>query len=231
MINKSLFYVSSKEVYNVQHEVVDYGCYKDYILIKNVGYLGNKKSKFLDVNVTSGEEIERISKSRTIQKIKELVLCNEFEYFYTQTLKDNRYDLENFKKSIHKKFKAYKRINKNFIFLIIYEKHKDGAFHLHGLIGGVGNDLYVNNNGYYSLAFFEDLGFNSISAIKDKEKTSSYITKYISKDITKTDSNMSYFHSRGLKFARRLKFDDFDYSSLSFCYENEFIKIYKEKKQ
>lgn len=231
MTNNNLFYVSSKQVFTEQFEVVDYGCYKDYILLKSARCGGFEDKEKLDIKITDDEEIERISKSRTKQKIKELALCNDFKYFYTQTLKDNRYDLENFKKVIQEKFKAYKRKNKDFIYIIIYEKHKDGAFHLHGLIGGVGNDLYINNNGYYSLAFFEELGFNSISAIKDKEKTSSYITKYITKDIIKTDSNMSYFHSKGLKFAKRTKFDDFNYSNLDLTFENDYIKIYKEKKQ
>lgn len=228
---KKSFYVSSNQVYREQYQVVDYGIYKEFILLKNARSKGYEERKKSCIKVTDDDEIERISKSRTKQKIKELALCNDFKYFYTQTLKDNRYDLESFKKAIQEKFKAYKRKNEDFIYLVIYERHKDGAFHLHGLIGGVGNDLYENHNGYYSLAFFEDIGYNSISAIKDKVKVSSYITKYLTKDIVKTDSKMSYFHSRDLKFARRLKFDDFDYSNLELSYENDFIKIFKEKKQ
>ena len=172
MIKKNLFYVSSNQVFRERFEIVDYGCYKDYILLKNSRFEGYEEKEKLAIKITDDDEIERVSKSRIKQKIKELALCNNFEFFYTQTLKDNRYDLENFKKSIREKFKAYKRKNKDFIYLIIYEKHKDGAFHLHGLIGGVGNDLYINNYGYYSLAFFECLGFNSISVIKDIKKTS-----------------------------------------------------------
>lgn len=223
---KKQFYVSSNQE---QYEVVNYnGIYKEYIVIKNAS-CGRKSNnlKLVDTS-TDIEEVERISKSRIRQKIKELALCNDFEYFFTQTLKDNRYDLENFKKNIQAKFKAYKRKNKDFIFLIIYEKHKDGAFHLHGLVGGLGNDLHINDNGYYSLSFFEELGYNSLSAIKDKLKVSHYITKYLSKDPVKTDSNVSYFHSRGLKFAKRFYIDDLDTSFLKKSFENDYIVKFKE---
>ena len=166
-----------------------------FLLAEKVGFeeIGeNEKKK------TDKKEVERVSVSRIKSKIKDLAECNEFTFFFTQTLKYNRYDLNCFKKEIQRKFKAYKRKNKDFIYLIIYEKHKDGAFHLHGLVGGIGEDFYINNNNYLSLAFFEDLGYNSLSKIKDKLKISNYITKYITKDFEKTDTGYSYFHSKSL---------------------------------
>ena len=118
-------------------------------------------------------------------------------------VENNRYDLNEFKLLIQKKFKAYKRKNSDFKYLIIFEKHKDGAYHLHGLVSGLGQDVYTNSNNYLSLAFFEDLGFNSLSKVRDNIKVSHYITKYISKNIEKTSSGYSYFHSQGLKKAKR----------------------------
>ena len=146
------FYFSQSQVYKESYLVVDYGLYKDYIILKNKRQKGfeiceEKKER----KNTDEEEILRISKSRIKSKIRELALCNDFKYFYTQTLKENRYDLDEFVHQIKKRFKAYKRKNKNFIYLIIFEKHKDGAYHLHGLVGGLGIDLYENKNGYLSL--------------------------------------------------------------------------------
>jgi len=156
-------------------------------------------------------------------------LCNDFEFFYTQTLKNNRDDLDLFVQNIQKHFKAYKRKNPNFIYLIIYEKHKDGNnYHLHGLVGGLGLDLYVNDNGYYSLKDFEDLGYNSISKIQDKLKVSNYITKYLTKDFVKTSKGSTYFRSNGLNLAKRIIIDDLCLDNLKLKYENEFVKIYKE---
>lgn len=227
---KKQFYVSQNQVYKEAYLVVDYGLYKDYIILKN------KKEKGFEIceekkesKKTDQEEIARVSNSRIKSKIKELALCNDFEYFYTQTLKENRYDLDEFVQQIKKRFKAYKRKNKDFIYLIIFEKHKDGAYHLHGLVGGLGIDVYKNQNGYLSLYDFEELGFNSLSKIKDKIKVSSYITKYITKDFVKTSSGYSYFHSKDLNFARRFYLDDVDTTKLKLSFESEFIKIYKEQ--
>ena len=86
-----------------------------------------------DINKTSAEEIKRISLSRTKKNILEIALCNSFEYFVTLTVKLNnvRYDLELAQFELKKLLKAYKRKYKNFKFIIITEKHKDGAYHFH----------------------------------------------------------------------------------------------------
>lgn len=226
---KKQFYVSQNQVYKEAYLVVDYGLYKDYIILKNKREKGFEICEEKKMKKTDQEEILRVSNSRIKSKIKELALCNDFKYFYTQTLKENRYDLDEFVQQIKKRFKAYKRKNKDFIYLIIFEKHKDGAYHLHGLVGGLGIDLHKNNNGYLSLYDFEELGFNSLSEIKDKIKVSSYITKYITKDFVKTSSGYSYFHSKDLNFAKRFYLDDFDFSTLKLEFENDFVKIFRKK--
>jgi len=173
---------------------------------------------------TIKSEVERISTSRIKAKIKDFSECNDFQFFYTQTISQNRFNLEDFKDTMQKKFKAYKRKNKDFIYLIIFEKHKNGAFHLHGLIGGVNtSDLYINNNGYLSLKFFDDIGFNSISKIKDKMKISNYILKYITKDFQKTDSGYSYFHSKNLKVPICEIISSIP-SNARIIFENDYIK-------
>lgn len=233
---KNGFYVSSHDLFKEQFQEVDYGVLKQYVLIRGVrqkGYKVDMKKKD-----TTEHEKERREQLRIKGKIKELAMCNDFEYFYTQTLNDNRYDLDNFVDEIKKRFKAYKRKNENFIYLIIYEKHKDGAYHLHGLVGGLGIDVYKNKNGFLSLACLEDLGFNSLKKIGrtdiDKIKVSNYITKYITKDFLKTSTGFSYFHSKGLKTAKRKVFQPETFNHiidyLELKYENDFIKIYEEKK-
>lgn len=189
-------------------------------LAGKVGFeeIGEKQNK-----KTNKDEINRIIASRVISKIKDLAECNNFQFFFTQTLKDNRYDLNCFKKEIQRKFKAYKRKNKDFIYLIIYEKHKNGAFHLHGLVGGIGDDFYINDNGYLSLKFFEDLGFNSLSKIKDKIRVSNYIIKYMTKNLEKTETGYSYFHSKNLNvpFVERVKHLP---KNCKLVFENDYLK-------
>ena len=227
------FYVSKTLVYKENIQVVDYGVYKDYILLKSKREKGFEELEEKKKEKTEQKEIQRIEQSRAKRIIKELALCNPFEFFYTQTLKQNRYDLDNFIKEIQKMFKAYKRKNKNFIYLIIYEKHEDGAYHLHGLVGGLGLDVYTNDNGYLSLADLEVLGFNSLKRLgttaEDKAKVANYITKYITKDFLKTLKGSTYFRSNGLKTAKRTVIDDIDFTKLDLKYENDFVKIFKEK--
>ena len=52
-------------------------------------------------------EVERVSISRIKSKVKDYAECNNFQYFYTQTIKNDRFNLDNFKSIIQKKFKAY----------------------------------------------------------------------------------------------------------------------------
>lgn len=217
------FIYNNFQVVNEKHYIKHYLNFSEIILLKSCKLPGfeciNKKH-------TSSFEISRISSSRIKSKIRDYALMNDFQFFYTQTINSNfdRFNLEEFKKLILKKFKAYKRINKDFIYLIIFEKHKNGAYHLHGLIGNVGVDLHKNSNGYDTLEFFTDIGFNSLSKIKDKDRVANYILKYISKDISKTNSGYSYFHSKGLKLPTKdeIYVDNFD--SLQLVYENSYLK-------
>ena len=88
----------------------------------------NKKNSFIDVN---SEEIKRQSLSRTKRNIRELALCNDFEYFATFTVnseKCDRYVLNDVQDKLKKVLHKIKRNNKDFSFLIITEKHKDRCF-------------------------------------------------------------------------------------------------------
>lgn len=99
---------------------------------RNSGFEEDKQISFTPK--TEKEEIDRVSISRTRRNIRELALCNDFEYFATFTLDPNkcdRYSLTECQELLRKKLKALKRKNKNFAYLFITEKHKDGAFHFH----------------------------------------------------------------------------------------------------
>ena len=107
-----MFY-SKNCVYKEQFIKVDYNKdYSEFVLIRSCrlpGYEEVNKNKLK----TDKNEIERIEVSRIKSKIKEYALCNDFEYFFTQTLNNNynRYDLNDFKSLIQKKFKEKKKKN------------------------------------------------------------------------------------------------------------------------
>lgn len=181
---------------------------------------------------TTKEEIERISLSRTKKNIKEIALCNNFEYFVTFTVNSlncNRYSLEECQKKLKSILKAYKRKHSDFYYLIITEKHKDGAYHFHGLCKGFG-DLYINKNNYLSSSFFDKLGFNSFSKINDYIKCCNYITKYISKDCIRNDKRQIYICSRGLKRAFKKELNIDNDSQIRWDFTNDFCCIKNIKK-
>lgn len=212
------------------------------------GFEENVKGDNLFIDVNS-EEVQRTSLSRTKKNIREIALCNNFEYFCTFTVNSNkcdRYSLTDCQNNLKKILHKIKRINKDLAYIIITEKHKDNAYHFHGLIKGLNDFLYINDNGYFSCKYFDELGFNSFSLIKDYSKCCNYITKYITKDCVKNEHNQIYISSRGLKKATREELplinfkpsfsndfcDILDFSLDKLSYDEKidfFYKLQKEK--
>lgn len=176
---------------------------------------------------TDKEEVDRISLSRTRRNIRELALCNDFEYFCTMTVnssKCDRYSLDEVQDNLRKCLRNIRNNSESFKYLIITEKHKDGAFHFHGLMSGV-SDLYINKYGYMSNSKLDILGFNSFSKIKSIEKVANYILKYISKDCVKNSKNQVYISSRGLKKAERTQLNTNIKNDIKFSFSNDFSDL------
>lgn len=179
------------------------------------------------ITKTDKEEVNRISLSRTRRNIRELALCNDFEYFCTITVnsvKCDRYSLDEVQDNLRKCLRNIRNNSDNFKYLIITEKHKDGAFHFHGLMSGV-SDLYINKYGYMSNSKLDVLGFNSFSIIKSIDKVANYILKYISKDCVKNSKNQVYISSRGLKKAERTELNTNIKNDIKFSFCNDFVSI------
>lgn len=179
------------------------------------------------IKKTDKEEVERISLSRTRRNIRELALCNDFEYFCTLTVnssKCDRYSLDEVQDTLRKCLRNIRNNSDNFKYLIITEKHKDGAFHFHGLMSGV-SDLYINKFGYMSCFKLDVLGFNSFSKIESLQKVANYILKYITKDCVKNSKNQVYISSRGLKKAERSELNTNINNDIEFTYSNDFVDI------
>lgn len=190
-----------------------------------------EKKEKNDNTKTIKEEIDRIEISRAKRMIKEYALCNNFEYFVTLTLNSelcDRFSLSAAQEKLNKCLRAIKRKNKDFAYILITEKHKDGAFHFHGLMKNL-TDLYENEYGYLSCSLFDkNLGFCSLSPIKDYTKCCNYITKYITKECIKNDKGTIYMCSRGLSRASVTKIEPIDFSKfapLKKYFFNDFCKI------
>lgn len=185
------------------------------------------KDNFIIPQVENAESL-RCSLSRTKKRIRELALTNDFRYFVTLTINSNscdRYSLSQCQDLIKKKMKAYKRKYNDLAYIFITEKHKDGAFHFHGLMKGLSDsDIYENNFGYLSSHFFDSIGYNSFSIIKNYNKTCNYILKYITKDCIKNDNNQIYFRSRNLKEPLHYEIAPLPYS-FEWKFSNDYVDI------
>lgn len=198
------------------------------IVISKSDYIPEHKEKSDYIAPSDNYLSELSSISRSKRMIREIALCNDFQYFFTATVNSelcDRFSLSDCQTRIRKIMKSIKRKHEDFIYLFITEMHKDGAYHFHGLCSNL--DLYTNKYGYLSSSYFDKLGFNSFSIIKDKQKVSNYITKYITKQCVKNEAGSVYFCSRGLKRATSYEIAPIDLDKKIFPYwSNEYIKIF-----
>lgn len=153
--------------------------------------------------------------SRAKSTVRELGLCNDWDYFVTLTIssdKHNRYDLELYRKKLSEFIHNYNRRCPDEFkvkFLLVPEKHKDGAWHMHGLIKGIKQkDLLYNDNGYLDWKQYHDkFGYISLDLLREKDKATSYILKYITKETEKNVTELNahlYYCSKGLNRATKL---------------------------
>lgn len=150
------------------------------------------------------------SLSRTKSCVLELALCNHWDWFVTLTLdpgKFDRFDLPLWRKTFAQWVRNYNRLhNTHIAYLLIPERHKDGAWHMHGLLSGLPDGmLVVNDYGYMDWpAYARKFGYISMGKVRDRERVSKYITKYITKDMAGRAAELHahlYYASKGLKRA------------------------------
>lgn len=153
--------------------------------------------------------------SRAKARVNELALCNDWEYFITLTIDKSKYDRYNLK-AYYRDFSEFihnlnrrRPVERKITYLLIPETHEDGAWHMHGLFNGLcENDFYINQNGYFSWDKYDKkFGYISLDHIKDKDRTASYIVKYITKDVGRNVTELGchlYYASKNLKTAELL---------------------------
>jgi len=130
--------------------------------------------------------------SRSKSRVLELALCNPWQYFVTLTIsadKQDRNAIAEYIKALGIWISNYNRkYNCKLAYILIPEQHKDGAWHLHGLFNGVAPEsLIINEHGYLDMPYYKNrFGFISLDKIKNKQKCSTYISKYITKQYEQT---------------------------------------------
>ena len=185
-------------------------------------------------SVNDEKLLESISRAKN--KIHEYGLCNNWDYFVTLTIDANkfdRYDLKSFYKIFSQWLRNYqKKHNLKIDYILIPEQHKDAAWHMHGFISGLPLDhLTVNQYGYYDWdAYRNKFGYISFdNKIRDKEKISSYLLKYVGKgfgvNIKELNAKL-YYCSKGLKTAEIIKKGTIS-ANIVPDFSNDYVEVKK----
>lgn len=188
---------------------------------------------------------------RAKSKVYELALCNPFTHFCTLTFSPdkvkNRFDLEGCMKAFCKWLNNYntRKAGGSVRYLLIPEPHKDGAWHLHGLVYGIPEsdlrafqfsdhlphairkELSQGNQVFQWLSYDKKYGFCTLAPIRSREAVCKYITKYITKDLDSSVKSLNahlYYRSQGLR-QKELLFSAAECNLTDPDYEGVYSKI------
>jgi len=151
---------------------------------------------------TTEQSVER-SLRRSKTTISDIILSNDFDMFITFTFKNNRQDISKCKSRMSSWINRTRVKYGSFHYIIVPEFHKDGeSLHFHMLAAGMKAPLKdsgtkINGRTAYNLTTYT-IGFNSVVKIDDKRKVSSYVKKYITKEMPQFNGKKRYWCSTGL---------------------------------
>ncbi len=226
------------QVYNIKH--IEYLNKEEYRLYEIPFTVGRSTSSVkTEYEEIDGKQINKLtgkertkesiehsnitSLNRTKQKIYDYAFSNDWSngWFITLTFDkekvESRYDYDICYKRINTFLKVLKRNNSDAKYLFVPERHKDGAWHFHGIITDCDN-LKLDDSGKFakgkkiydhevkgSKKIFNvntrnwKYGFTTATKVEDTNKVSSYITKYITKDLIKnSEGKHRYIYSKNL---------------------------------
>lgn len=196
---------------NVESRIYHYGDYVKVIWFKNgIHHFTERAERDCDDDLPVFVNDEKLANniSRARSRVLEIALCNPWEWFCTLTIdgeKQDRSDLDGFIRDLgvwignfNKKYRCSMK------YILVPELHKDGvSWHMHGLLHNVPDEALVRNEfGYLDIPYYRNrFGYISLSAVKDHERVSRYITKYISKSMSSRVADKAkhlFYSSKGL---------------------------------
>lgn len=160
-----------------------------------------------------------VSRARSV--VYELAICNDWEWFVTLTLDRAKYDrfaLDAWRRDLAQWIRNQRRLHGVALdYLLIPERHQDGAWHMHGFLRGVPpGDLApfvpgihpqrLVDAGYLNWKKMADkFGFCSLGRIRQQRAAAGYVLKYVAKGLSSRLGDVGdhlYFASRGLDRAK-----------------------------
>jgi hypothetical protein len=179
------------------------------------------------------------SLKRSKNRIYDISRANNWDWFITLTLnqdKVDRYDYDDCVNKVRKWFNNMKnRCETDLKYLLVPEQHKDGAFHFHGLLKDAQGLEFINSGKkdaqgreIYNIGKYK-LGWTTATAVDKQEGVTKYITKYTTKSLTENIfGKRKYLNSRNLNMPKEttqiLDNKDFTFLHDRLIEECEFFK-------
>lgn len=178
--------------------------YYDLSVISNTHDFKQSEIYKKDQGYTSArKKIDNQKRARS--EVFDICRSNCFDYFVTLTIDPKQCDSFDYDSSVQevRKFTKWLTLHKC-SYVIVPEQHSSGRWHFHGLIkGSLQLEQAFNYNtgrpidGVYNIKNYK-LGFSTVSCIKDQAKVSTYVVKYLSKDLSVPKGRKRYWCSSGL---------------------------------
>lgn len=231
-----------------QYEVTRFLYNRETVDLDNCG--GSRSPK---KNKDSERDSANLSRAR--RAVMEYVACNDWQYFVTLTLSSS-YDREGlaaWRESFTHWLRNLRRGGREIKYCFVPERHKEGGWHMHGVISGllpadvvsftaadIGSSetaadvkqrtaAALNGKGYKCWrAYSERYGYCSCAPVRDRQACARYITKYITKDMAAgvLDSGSHlYYASRGLARAEVLDVGNLTSDGWALCPRGGFDSI------
>jgi hypothetical protein len=160
----------------------------------------NQKNDKKDSQIVVDDEKEehgvfRQSANRTKQNIYEISRANIWDWFITLTFDRTKIDSSDYDSLIKTVGKWFNHVRSrkcpDMKYLIVPELHKDGMhYHFHGLLADcdglqfVDSGIVQDGKNVYNMPDFK-FGFTTATRVEDTNRASSYICKYITKELEK----------------------------------------------
>ena len=207
---------------------------------------GLKMQKESDADGWTKEyERDAISVAKSVKRTKDAIFdysnAVEWEWFCTFTFDGEKVDRKDFDAVVSKMSKWLNNMRSRYCpdmqYVLVPEKHEDGAWHFHGVFRncdglnfvpaknlqktykGSANKYYMQDlvrkgEQVYDMERFK-LGFTDCTRVRDTKKVANYILKYITKDmVTDTPNKRRYWCSKNLpKPKETVELVDIDFES------------------
>lgn len=181
--------------------------------IQRVDSLAEWYKNYLAVKNYDGHSVERGNKQnrkRSLQVVYDIARCNDFDWFVTFTFnpdKVNSFDYDDCCRVLALWLDVMRK--RGVLWLVVPEQHESGRWHFHALVKGrlelvpaispyTGACMYdESGNQIFNCGNF-DWGFTTATEIRDRQRTASYLSKYIAKCLNVPKGKKRYWASRKL---------------------------------